>query len=145
MDCPRCNVELKVENHRGIEVDRCPDCEGMWLDHHELGHLEDAVVGEGFAKGTMWMRSFGGDLPCPRCRESMNWFRYRRYDLEIDHCPHEHGFWLDSGEEKRVLEIMEQRKKDLKRSATAQQDWDKFLSNVGKKPLLEKVKDLFRR
>lgn len=144
MDCPRCNVELKVERYRGLEIDRCPQCEGLWLDHHELGHLEDTVVDTGTSKGTMWMRSFGSDLTCPHCDQQMNWFRYRRYDLEIDHCPAEHGFWLDKGEEKRVLEIMEQRQKDLGRSATAQEDWHKFLSNVGKRSLWDKIKGMFR-
>ena len=145
MDCPRCNIELKDEHYKGMEIDRCSQCEGMWLNHHELGQLEDTVVEAKSSKGTMWMRSFGGDLACPRCQEKMNWFRYRRFDMEIDHCPAEHGFWLDSGEEKRVLEIMEERNKDLKRSSSAQEDWHKFLSNVGKRPFLDKVKDLFRK
>ena len=143
MKCPRCQAELEVEKHKGIEVDRCPGCKGIWLDHHELGHLEDTVVEAGFAKGTMWMRSFGSDLSCPRCSESMSWFRYRRFDLEIDHCPQEHGFWLDAGEERRVLDIMEERKSDLKRSHSAQQDWDKFLSNVGRTSFMDKIKRLF--
>ena len=144
MNCPRCQAELKLEKHKGLDVDRCTGCKGMWLDHHELGHLEDTVVEGDFAKGTMWMRSFGSDLACPRCSTNMNWFRYRRYDLEIDHCPQEHGFWLDSGEEQRVLEIMSQRKSDLKRSASAQEAWDKLLSGVGKQSFLDKVKRWFR-
>ena len=144
MDCPRCKVELKQEQHRGIEVDRCPQCKGMWLDHHELGHLEDTVVETGVSKGTMWMRSFGSELTCPKCSTQMNWFRYRRYDLEIDHCPDEHGFWLDAGEEKRILEIMEERTRDLKRSSSAQQGWDKFLASIGRRSFLDKVKGWFR-
>ena len=145
MDCPRCRVELKPEQHRGIEVDRCPKCEGMWLDYHELDQLEDTVMDDDPAKGTMMMRSFGGDLSCPRCAGQMKWFRYRRYDLEIDFCEAEHGFWLDKGEEKKVLDIMRQRIHDLKRSTTAQQEWDKFLGNMGGKSFLGKVKDLFRK
>ena len=144
LKCPRCEANLELEKHKGLDVDRCPECKGMWLDHHELGHLEDTVVEAGFAKGTMWMRSFGSDLVCPRCSEHMNWFRYRRFDLEIDHCPQEHGFWLDAGEERRVLEIMEQRKSDLKRSVSAQQQWDKFLNGVGHDSFFDKVKRFFR-
>ena len=143
MNCPRCQADLELEKHKGLDVDRCPGCKGIWLDHHELGHLEDSVVGPGFSKGTMWMRSFGSDLICPRCSEQMNWFRYRRFDMEIDHCPQEHGFWLDAGEERRIIDIMEERKSDLKRSVSAQQDWDKFLSNVGHTSFLDKIKRLF--
>ena len=50
-------------------------------------------------------------------------FNYRAFNLELDFCPNEHGFWLDSGEEKRVLEIMKQRVKDLKRSTDAEVEW----------------------
>lgn len=144
MKCPRCNVTLKLEKYRGIEVDKCSGCEGMWLDHPELGELEDKVFDEGLVKGTMRFTSNSGDLLCPTCGKHMHWFRYRHYNLELDFCEEEHGFWLDKGEERRVLEIMEQRGKDLKRSASAEVEWNKFLSNINSKSFLDKVKDLFR-
>ena len=144
MKCPRCNIALKLEKYRGIEVDKCSGCEGMWLDHPELGELEDKVFDEGLVKGTMRFTSNSGDLLCPTCGKHMHWFRYRHYNLELDFCEEEHGFWLDKGEEKRVLEIMEQRSKDLKRSASAEVEWNKFLSNINSKSFLDKVKDLFR-
>ena len=144
MKCPRCNIDLKLEKYRGIEVDRCSSCDGMWLDHPELGELEDKVFDEGQVKGTMKFTSDGSDLLCPTCGKHMHWFRYRHYDLELDFCEEEHGFWLDKGEEKRVLEIMEQRGKDLRRSAGAEVEWSKFLSNINSRSFLDKVKDLFR-
>ena len=144
MKCPRCNIALKLEKYRGIEVDKCSGCEGMWLDHPELGELEDKVFDEGLVKGTMRFTSNSGDLLCPTCGKHMHWFRYRHYNLELDFCEEEHGFWLDKGEERRVLEIMEQRGKDLKRSASAEVQWNKFLSNINSKSFLDKVKDLFR-
>ncbi len=39
MDCPRCKTALRIEDYRGIEVDRCPQCQGMWLDYGELDQL----------------------------------------------------------------------------------------------------------
>ena len=87
----------------------------------------------------------GTGLQVGRCESHMKWFRYRYYDMELDYCEAEHGFWLDKGEEKRVLEIMDQRTKDLKRSATAEVEWGKFLSNVNSKSFMSKVKDLFRK
>ena len=145
MDCPRCSKQLRVEMHKGIEVDRCPNCEGMWLDYHELDHLEDTVMDEDQAKGTMFFKSQGGDLTCPRCAGPMSWFRYRHYDMEVDLCEAEHGFWLDKGEEKRVLEIMGQRTKDIKRSASAEVQWDQFLSSLKSKSFTQKLKGLFKR
>ena len=74
----------------------------------------------------------------------MRWFRYRQYDLELDFCEAEHGFWLDKGEEKRVEEIMEQRVKNLKRSASAEVEWGKFLGDINSRSFLDKLKGLFR-
>ncbi len=144
MNCPRCSAQLKVQTFKGVDVDRCPTCEGMWLDHGELDQLEDTVMDDDHAKGTMFFRAEGSDLQCPKCNAPMKWFRYRHYNLELDFCEAEHGFWLDKGEEKRVLEIMEQRIKDLKRSASAEVEWGKFLSNINSKSFMAKLKGLFK-
>ena len=144
MNCPRCRNELKIEKYKGVEVDRCPRCEGMWLDYHELDQLEDTVMDDDRIKGTVMFRSDGSELVCPRCEGPMRWFRYRQYNLELDFCEAEHGFWLDRGEEKRVLEIMEQRIKNLKRSASAEVEWAKFLSGFKSKSFFSKLKDLFK-
>ena len=144
MNCPRCSTELKTETYKGIEVDKCPRCEGLWLDYQELDQLEDTAMDDDPAKGSMMFKSEGGDLLCPRCNSPMRWFRYRHYDMELDFCEAEHGFWLDKGEEKRVQEIMEQRIKDLKRSAGAEVQWGRFLSGLKSKSFMDKVKDLFR-
>ena len=145
MNCPRCSTGLKIEKYKGIEVDKCPRCEGMWLDYHELDQLEDTVMDDDRSKGSIFFKSEGSDLLCPRCSSPMRWFRYRHYDMELDFCEAEHGFWLDKGEEKRVLEIMEQRIKDLKRSAGAEVEWGKFLANVNSRSFMDKVKDLFKK
>jgi Zn-finger nucleic acid-binding protein len=48
MDCPRCAADLDVTQRRGIEIDVCPECRGVWLDRGELDKLilrsADAVV-----------------------------------------------------------------------------------------------------
>ncbi len=145
MECPRCKSSLKAEAHKGISVDRCPKCQGIWLDYSELDELEDTVMEEDSAKGAMMFRSHGSDLLCPKCSETMEWFRYRHYDMEVDFCKQEHGFWLDKGEEKRVVEIMQQRSKDLKRSASAEVQWDSFLAGMKSKGFMSKMRDLFKR
>ena len=145
MNCPRCDAQLKTEKYKGIEVDKCPSCEGLWLDHAELDQLEDTVMEEDELKGTMMFRSQGSDLLCPRCGASMRWFRYRQYNVELDFCEAEHGFWLDKGEEKQVEEIMEGRIKKLKRSASAEAEWGKFLSSIKSKSFTDKLKGLFKR
>lgn len=41
MLCPVCNVELKLANRQGVEIDYCPQCRGIWLDRGELEKLID--------------------------------------------------------------------------------------------------------
>ena len=144
MDCPRCSSELKLTKHKGIEVDQCVSCNGMWLDFPELDQLEDTVMDDDPAKGTMEYARRESDIPCPKCGEAMVTLNYRAYNLPIDFCPGEHGFWLDEGEEERVLEIMKQRTKDLKRSSVAEAEWARFLSRLGSRSFLDRVKDLFK-
>lgn len=36
MRCPKCGMELIEIDYRGIKVDRCSECEGIWLDTGEL-------------------------------------------------------------------------------------------------------------
>jgi Zn-finger nucleic acid-binding protein len=145
MHCPRCNVELEVEQYKEIEIDRCPNCQGMWLDYPELDQLEDIAFDVDELKGTMVYSPRTSELLCPRCKQPMKAFEYRAYyDLELDFCPGEHGFWLDAGEEKRVLELMRQTEKDLKRKATAEAEWANFLRKAGSKSFFDKVKGLFR-
>ena len=144
MNCPRCDNELKLEKYRGIPVDRCPDCKGLWLDHSELDELEDSVMSDDEAKGTMEYAHRESDIDCPKCGQLMGTFNYRAYDLPIDFCLQEHGFWLDHGEEERVLELMKQRIQDLNRSVGAEVEWAKLLGRIGSRSFFDRVKDLFR-
>jgi hypothetical protein len=40
MKCPKCGADLVTEEYHGIQVDRCPECTGMWLD---AGEAEDLL------------------------------------------------------------------------------------------------------
>lgn len=40
MKCPVCkDVTLLMSEKRGVEIDYCPECRGIWLDHGELEKL----------------------------------------------------------------------------------------------------------
>ena len=144
MVCPRCGSDLKLQKYRGIEVEKCASCEGMWLDYPELDQLEDTVLNTDEVKGSLITRSSDGELPCPVCQAPMDQFRYRFNELWLDVCSQEHGFWLDKNEEKRVLELMEQRTTDLKRSTGAEQQWDRLLGRMRNKSFFQKIKDSLR-
>ncbi len=39
MNCPLCNVELKMAERQNVEIDYCPQCRGVWLDRGELDKI----------------------------------------------------------------------------------------------------------
>jgi Zn-finger nucleic acid-binding protein len=131
MECPRDQAEMGVETHRGIEMDHCPECNGRWLDHDELDRLEATV--RSTDEQRLGMIEYAGrdsELACPKCGKPMRAFNYRAYDLELDACVDQHGFWLDAGEDGRVRDIIEDRVKGLKRAASAEVGWDGFLDGL---------------
>jgi uncharacterized protein with PIN domain len=47
MRCPKCGMELIEVDYKGIKVDQCSECEGVWLDAGELAvasKLEKTVL-----------------------------------------------------------------------------------------------------
>jgi len=36
MRCPKCGMELIEIDYKDIKVDKCSNCEGIWLDTGEL-------------------------------------------------------------------------------------------------------------
>lgn len=39
MKCPKCGHDLEEIDHEQIKIDRCTQCNGLWLDAGELEHL----------------------------------------------------------------------------------------------------------
>lgn len=50
MKCPKCGGELNEVTFRGIKIDKCSACRGVWLDNGELEKLagpeEKSIVRE---------------------------------------------------------------------------------------------------
>lgn len=133
LQCPRDQTALIEEQVHGIEVDHCPTCNGRWLDHQQLDELEATRAEEHERAGTIQYAQRDSELHCPVCDRQMTAFNYRAYDLELDTCEQEHGFWLDAGEEGRVHDLVDERVRGLKRAASAEAAWDSFLDGLGGK------------
>ena len=37
--CPKCNVEMKKLSNGKYIIDKCPDCEGIFLDKEEITNI----------------------------------------------------------------------------------------------------------
>jgi hypothetical protein len=72
-------------------------------------------------------------------------FNYRAYNLELDTCREEHGFWLDAGEEGKVKDVIEERIRGLQRSASAEASWGSFLDGIrgGDRGIMSQISRLF--
>lgn len=107
MKCPKCdNRDLASATVRGIEVDRCTGCHGIWFDAAELAtllalHASDLkpLAGGNADPGT---NARAGR--CPRDGAPMiRVFSARKPSVVLDTCPTCRGLWLDGGELAQLL------------------------------------------
>ncbi len=146
MKCPRCQVELVPTTRYKLTVNACGRCKGMWFERPELGALEDEVFDFGDRwKGTLVFESSATPDPCPECATPLQRFRYRFYDLEMELCPKQHGYWLEADEDTRVLEVMRREETDLQRKLLAENQWGAMLRHLHSHSFLERIRDLFQR
>jgi Zn-finger nucleic acid-binding protein len=143
MKCPKCDGQLRAENYQGLLINRCDKCSGIWLNYPELEELEDKIWSDEELKGTLEFNPVNSTLNCPQCNSLMTKFNYRYSDLIIDTCPNMHGFWLDSGEEKRVEQLMKEDKAAIERKIHVENQWGKHLAFLHSPTFMNKVRDLF--
>jgi Zn-finger nucleic acid-binding protein len=118
----------------------------MWLEHEELGQLEDEVFDFGERwKGTLIFGSTPTADKCPECGALLQRFKYRFYDLEMEVCPNEHGYWLEQDEDNRVLELMKREETDLERKLLAEDRWTKTLKHLRSQSFFNRLRDLFQK
>ncbi|SVB42330.1 uncharacterized protein METZ01_LOCUS195184, partial [marine metagenome] len=67
MHCAKCKAYTETTDLLGVEVDVCPECQGIWFDRNELstiiGTKQDLKVDPGRMKRT--------DYACPRCAQPL--------------------------------------------------------------------------
>ena len=131
MNCPKCKSVLVTKSYKGImEIDSCPNCRGMWLDFDELDRLEDVTFDQDDFKGSLVHREKETGYPCPHCESRLLEFQYRLYDLKLDYCENQHGFWLDAGEDVRVKRVMAIRAEEIQRKVDAESEWRGILKSM---------------
>lgn len=111
MDCPVCGRDaamITLELHE-VEIDYCPQCEGIWLDEGEL----EILLGEGRdAKKLLASFRTAQNVKetarkCPICDKRMEKVDVGAGNNKelLDVCLRRHGIWFDRHELKRTLEL----------------------------------------
>lgn len=119
MECPRCQGAMRPVDVRGVELDLCPTCEGLWFDADELmavlkGGTADVQQSEIAVSWDAEIEreerpAIEGGLTCPRCSQAMDRYRYAVLsNVIVDGCGAGHGVWLDDGELRKVFEYVEE-------------------------------------
>lgn len=143
MKCPDCNVDLVPGKRNGVDMEICPNCQGMWLTRQELAQLEDKVFDFGDQeKGSLMLGATPTTRKCPQCGKLMKSFEYRFYDLQMDFCEELHGYWLVAGEDKRVLELMKKEEANLGRKVLAEDRFAAHLRYLRSGAFMDRVRDL---
>ena len=102
----------------------------MWLDFEELDRLEDVAFDRDEYKGSLLHRNSSTSYSCPQCETMLQEFQYRLYNLKLDYCENKHGFWLDDGEDVRVMGIMATRAAEIQRKVDAESEWRGILKQM---------------
>jgi len=140
--CPTCNIDLVQTTRDGIEMEACPTCKGMWLTRQELEALEDEIFNFGDdEKGSLMLGSEASTRKCPQCGKPMRSFGYRLYHLQLDFCEDGHGYWLDAGEDRRVLALMRKEEVNLGRKVLAEERFATHLRYLRSGSFLDRLKD----
>lgn len=98
--CPVCDVDMQTSTVHQIEIDRCPQCKGIWFDileHEDLKKIDGSA--QKIDTPDAEHSSAGKIIDCPRCHIRMS----PTHDTQQPHivyekCSHCSGVFFDAGE-----------------------------------------------
>ncbi len=110
MKCPTCHNMMIVVEHEHVELDYCPDCEGVWFDAGELEllletmQLQQSLLSIESVLTSQETKSKEKKRKCPICNSKMKKATVG-HDPEvlIDACSRGDGLWFDAGEVGQII------------------------------------------
>jgi Zn-finger nucleic acid-binding protein len=109
--CPNCKEPMVAFELEGVEIDRCLECGGTWLDAGEIELIAElaGVDSGGIAQALIKAGKVGhGKRKCVRCWRKLRVIAIgEEPPIELDSCPVGHGLWFDRGEMEAVISRFE--------------------------------------
>ena len=100
IDCPKCRGGMREWESRGVTLDHCESCKGLWFDEGELTrHFANlgSAVSEEHLEANRQTR-----LSCPRC-DGARLIEAELGSVRVETCQRCHGIFLDLGEVHELL------------------------------------------
>jgi Zn-finger nucleic acid-binding protein len=118
LTCVKCTSVLDRTRIDDVEVDHCPRCGGLWLDHGEVERLGRKMQSD-MEKLTRLLSPRKGPPPvpteltvhCPACTNLLK--EVALGTLHVDFCSRCKGVWLDRGELDAALATLKDAKATL--------------------------------
>jgi len=116
MNCPNCNAKLKTVSVKGVVLDVCESCDGIWFDRDELSkiifsseeELQNSPLSESLIDDKTSHPADEDYRLCPKCSSLMNHVLYPyESSVLIDRCIKCNGIWLDDGEIKKIIDYID--------------------------------------
>ena len=101
LTCVKCTSVLDKARVGDVEVDLCPSCGGLWLDHGEMERLQkgNAASVDGLRKALTGGAAAGLSdtaTACPACPGQLKEVKLGK--VHVDFCGQCRGVFLDKGE-----------------------------------------------
>ncbi|MDO8610047.1 MAG: zf-TFIIB domain-containing protein [bacterium] len=111
--CPHCKIDLKQKEYKGLRLDECPECSGIWFDRDELRKAKDNTDDDmRWLDYDPFIVNKKSNLTktsklCPLCNQSMNEVTYDKSKVKVDICSICKGVWLDKNEIDKIFAYLQ--------------------------------------
>jgi Zn-finger nucleic acid-binding protein len=111
----KCPIDgSKLENYKvdSVELEKCPQCQGLWFGRDEMRQAEETEgLDENWLDFDLWSehdayKAEKSSRKCPVCGQNMATIIYGSTEVKVDYCIEEHGLWLDHGEFERIIDSL---------------------------------------
>ena len=106
--CLKCSVPMEeVLTRKGILIDICPYCKGVWLDQGELDFFAKnrAILNEYETQGLETTHKI--NYHCPKCQSEMQLGRIPGCSYQVEECLSCRGLFFDAHEFKKLQDTKE--------------------------------------
>ena len=111
MICPKCADRMQAIEYRGVEVDRCTSCRGIWFDageSHWLSGEETAAAIDTGDPSVGRQTNAINRYRCPRCNGGMlHRVDPQRPHIQFEECTSCRGSFFDAGEFAELMQDKE--------------------------------------